>query len=125
MAIELRTFTFIDVLQPQLASFLATISQGYLPVEGQASLALGTVGLHSGDEPAKVTVPPLTLDEERQGSPALQAQLGPDQRSDAEALGRLEEAGGAREGVPVDESQGRIAERRRALRQLLWRRGSA
>jgi hypothetical protein len=38
MAIELRTFTFIDVLQPQLASFIATVAQGYLPVEGQASL---------------------------------------------------------------------------------------
>ncbi|MEQ8768142.1 MAG: hypothetical protein RL885_29835 [Planctomycetota bacterium] len=36
--VDIRTFTHIDVLQPQLASFLATISQGYLPVEGQASL---------------------------------------------------------------------------------------
>ena len=38
MAVELRTFTFIDVLQPQLASFIATVAQGYLPVEGQAAL---------------------------------------------------------------------------------------
>ncbi len=38
MAVDLRTFTFIDVLQPQLASFIATVAQGYLPVEGQASL---------------------------------------------------------------------------------------
>jgi hypothetical protein len=38
MAIELRTYTFIDVLQPQLASFIATVAQGYLPVEGQAAL---------------------------------------------------------------------------------------
>src|SRR5258706_1831822 len=35
---ELRTFTFIDVLQPQLASFLQTVAQGFLPLEGQASL---------------------------------------------------------------------------------------
>ena len=28
----------IDILQPQLASFLATVAQGYLPVEGQAAL---------------------------------------------------------------------------------------
>ena len=35
---ELRTFTFIDVLQSQLASFIATVAQGYLPVEGQAAL---------------------------------------------------------------------------------------
>lgn len=36
--IDLRTFVYIDVLQPQLASFLGTVSQGYLPIEGQASL---------------------------------------------------------------------------------------
>jgi ethanolamine utilization microcompartment shell protein EutS len=36
--VELRTFTILDKLQPQLASFLATISQGYLPIENQASL---------------------------------------------------------------------------------------
>ncbi|MGH7293284.1 MAG: hypothetical protein ACRELB_00045 [Polyangiaceae bacterium] len=35
---SLRCFTFIDVLQPQLASFIATVAQGYLPVEGQAAL---------------------------------------------------------------------------------------
>jgi len=35
---ELRTFTFLDVLQPQLAGFLQTVSQGFLPLEGQASL---------------------------------------------------------------------------------------
>ena len=38
MAIDLRTFTYIDVLQPQLASFISTVAQGYLPIEGQASL---------------------------------------------------------------------------------------
>lgn len=36
--VKLRTFVFLDSLQPQLASFLATVSQGFLPVEGQASL---------------------------------------------------------------------------------------
>lgn len=35
--IELRTFIYLDVLQPQVASFLATVSQGYLPRERQAS----------------------------------------------------------------------------------------
>jgi hypothetical protein len=35
---ELRTFTYIDVLQPQLASFLQTVAQGFLPLEGQAAL---------------------------------------------------------------------------------------
>ena len=31
--ISLRTYVYLDVLQPQLASFLATVSQGYLPIE--------------------------------------------------------------------------------------------
>jgi hypothetical protein len=38
MAIDLRTWTYIDILQQQTAGFLATISQGYLPLVGQASL---------------------------------------------------------------------------------------
>lgn len=36
--IELRTFTFIDVLQPQLASFIATVARGFLPLEHEAAL---------------------------------------------------------------------------------------
>lgn len=35
---ELRTYVFLDSLQPQFASFLATVSQGFLPVAGQAAL---------------------------------------------------------------------------------------
>ncbi|MEB3299736.1 MAG: hypothetical protein VKO21_09655 [Candidatus Sericytochromatia bacterium] len=35
---DLRTLVYLDVLQPQLAGFLATVSQGFLPQEGQASL---------------------------------------------------------------------------------------
>lgn len=35
---ELRTFSYLDVLQPQLTSFLQTVSQGFMPLEGQASL---------------------------------------------------------------------------------------
>lgn len=38
MAIDLRCFTYIDILQPQTAGFLGTISSGYLPLKGQASL---------------------------------------------------------------------------------------
>ncbi len=38
MAIDLRCFTYIDILQPQTAGFLATISRGYHPLKGQASL---------------------------------------------------------------------------------------
>ena len=34
----LRTYTFIDALQPQLASFMGKTAKGFLPVPGQASL---------------------------------------------------------------------------------------
>ena len=36
--IDLRTFTYIDILQPQLTGFLQTVSPGFLPLEGQAAL---------------------------------------------------------------------------------------
>jgi hypothetical protein len=36
--IDLRTFTYIDVLQPQLTGFLQTVASGFLPLEGQAAL---------------------------------------------------------------------------------------
>lgn len=35
---ELRTYTFLDSLQPQLAGFLQTVAPGFQPLEGQASL---------------------------------------------------------------------------------------
>lgn len=35
---ELRAFTYLDVLQPQVTGFLQTVSQGFLPLEGQAAL---------------------------------------------------------------------------------------
>jgi len=37
---ELRTFTYIDVLQPQLASFLQTVASGFLPLANQAALLI-------------------------------------------------------------------------------------
>jgi hypothetical protein len=36
--VDLRAYVFLDALQPQFASFLATVAQGYLPTAGQASL---------------------------------------------------------------------------------------
>ncbi len=38
MAIDLRCFTYIDILQPQTAGFLGTVSQGYHPLRDQAAL---------------------------------------------------------------------------------------
>lgn len=35
-SIDLRTYILLDSLQPQMASFISTISRGYFPVAGQA-----------------------------------------------------------------------------------------
>ncbi|NOU18230.1 MAG: hypothetical protein HOO91_11810 [Bacteroidales bacterium] len=36
MMVDLRTYVFLDSLQLQMASYLSTVSKGYLPVGGQA-----------------------------------------------------------------------------------------
>lgn len=36
--VKLRTYIFIDSLQPQLATYMGTVSQGFLPVPGDACL---------------------------------------------------------------------------------------
>lgn len=36
--IKLRTYVYVDSLQPQLAEYMATVSQGFLPVPGDACL---------------------------------------------------------------------------------------
>ena len=36
--IEIRSFAFLDNLQPQYAAFLGTVAQGFLPLAGDASL---------------------------------------------------------------------------------------
>ncbi|MFB2924138.1 MULTISPECIES: hypothetical protein [Aerosakkonema] len=38
MGIELRSYVFLDSLQPQYAAYLGTVSQGFLPLPGDASL---------------------------------------------------------------------------------------
>ena len=38
MSIQLRTYTFLDSLQPQLASFIGKTARGFLPIPGMASL---------------------------------------------------------------------------------------
>jgi len=37
-SIDLRTFVFLDRMQPQFASYVATTSRGYLPVAGEAAV---------------------------------------------------------------------------------------
>ncbi|MFA9460703.1 BMC domain-containing protein [Thiohalorhabdus methylotrophus] len=36
--IQLRTYVYIDSLQPQLAEYMATVSQGFLPIPGDSCL---------------------------------------------------------------------------------------
>ena len=36
--VDLRTYIFLDSMQPQFASFVASTARGYLPVSGQAAL---------------------------------------------------------------------------------------
>lgn len=38
MSIQLRTYTFLDSLQPQLASFIGKTARGFLPIPSMASL---------------------------------------------------------------------------------------
>lgn len=38
MSVELRSYVFLDSLQPQHAAFLGTIARGFLPLPGDASL---------------------------------------------------------------------------------------
>lgn len=37
---ELRTFSYLDILQPQFTGFLQTVAQGFLPLERQAALLI-------------------------------------------------------------------------------------
>lgn len=41
--VDIRTYCFIDSMQPQFTAFMATVMKGYLPVEGQAALYLETL----------------------------------------------------------------------------------
>ena len=40
--VDLRTYVFLDNIQPQYAAFLGTVAQGFLPVAGMASLYVET-----------------------------------------------------------------------------------
>ena len=38
MGIELRSFVFLDSLQPQHAAYMSAVAQGFLPLPGDTSL---------------------------------------------------------------------------------------
>src|ERR1051326_9371582 len=40
--VTLRTYIFLDSLQPQLAAFIGTTARGFLPVAGDASMFIET-----------------------------------------------------------------------------------
>src|SRR5512136_2265445 len=40
--VTLRTYVFIDDLQPQLAAFIGTTARGFLPVAGDAAMFIET-----------------------------------------------------------------------------------
>ncbi len=40
MSIDLRTYVFLDSLQPQMASFISTVSKGYFPVAYQSACVI-------------------------------------------------------------------------------------
>ena len=37
-SVDLRSFIFLDSLQPQLTSYLCTIAKGYLPITRDAAM---------------------------------------------------------------------------------------
>ena len=41
-SVDLRTYCFLDCIQPQFTAFMATVMKGYLPVAGQAALYVET-----------------------------------------------------------------------------------
>src|ERR1035437_1989540 len=41
--VHIRTYCFIDSMQPQFTAFMATVMKGYMPVAGQAALYLETL----------------------------------------------------------------------------------
>ena len=70
---ELRCYCFIDKLQPQFASFLGTVAQGFLPVPGQASLF---VEVAPGMDIMKVTDVALKATDVRPGMMILERMYG-------------------------------------------------
>ena len=87
---ELRCYVFIDSLQPQYASFLGTVAQGFLPVPGQASLF---VEVAPGMDIMRVTDVALKATDVRPGMMIIERLYGmlevhSDSQADVRAAGR-------------------------------------
>jgi ethanolamine utilization microcompartment shell protein EutL len=88
---ELRCYCFIDKLQPQFASFLGTVAQGFLPVPGQASLF---VEVAPGMDIMKVTDVALKATDVKPGMMIIERMYGMlEVHSDAQA--EVRQAGAA------------------------------
>ena len=69
MDVTLRTFVFIDSLQPQLASYLATSSQGFLPVPGDACMWIEVApGMAAGGGTAGLSAAGGAIDADLEGN---------------------------------------------------------
>jgi len=87
---ELRCYVFLDSLQPQFASFLGTVAQGFLPVPGQAALF---VEVAPGMEIMRLTDVALKATDVRPGMLIIERLYGmleihADSQADVRAAGR-------------------------------------
>ena len=89
---DLRAYVFLDSLQPQCASYLATVARGFLPVAGQASLFVeispGIAINHVTDVALKTTdvVPGMQIVERLYGMLELHASSQADVRQAGAAV---------------------------------------
>jgi len=70
---QLRAFVFLDRMQPQFASFVGTITQGDLPVEGMASLY---VEMAPGNEVFRVVDVAVKGTKARPGAQVVEREFG-------------------------------------------------
>ena len=70
---QLRAFVFLDCMQPQFASFVGTITQGDLPVEGMASLY---VEMAPGNEVFRVVDVAVKSTEAKPGAQVVEREFG-------------------------------------------------
>jgi hypothetical protein len=70
---QLRAFCFLDSMQAQFASFIGTITQGDLPVEGMASLY---VEMAPGNEVFRVVDIAVKATEARPGAQVVEREFG-------------------------------------------------
>jgi hypothetical protein len=73
MKVDLRTYAFLDSLQPQHAAFLGTVAQGFLPLPGDTSL---WVEISPGIEITRITDVALKSTKVRPGMQIIERLFG-------------------------------------------------